>query len=390
MRSMSRRTIVESSGLSRRILLTLNGFPQRIVVDGMNANNPIVLLLHGGPGTPFPFNEGCRGLRPEWSRSLTMVYWDQLGCGINNTTIDESFSIDTFTRMAIELIEQLRSRFPGRKVLVAALSWGSILSARIAARRPDLIDGVVAYGQVVRDVESSDALFSALLSGRAPHTVKRRVEGMRDVHSRTVADMRVMSYYAARYTTAYYHPRGSGFDFVSTVLGMLSSPDYRMRDVLAIMRNGYDSNSSLLKEMMTIDLSEDLRHVGVPYAVLQGEGDLVTDTGLMRDLARACHNPLLGCTVLDDESHMPDVRAMTAIRRELISSSRRPLTAAGHAGHQGVGNAGTPMRPAPCATDLRGACGHGASRALPVGSADVRGRAAVPGRDESSGRQAAR
>lgn len=34
-----------------------------------------------------------------------MVYWDQMGCGINNHVIDDSFSVDTFVQMTEELME---------------------------------------------------------------------------------------------------------------------------------------------------------------------------------------------------------------------------------------------------------------------------------------------
>lgn len=47
-----------------------------MLVDGRMENLPIVITLHGGPGTPIPFSVGCRGLFPEFTDRFIMVYWD--------------------------------------------------------------------------------------------------------------------------------------------------------------------------------------------------------------------------------------------------------------------------------------------------------------------------
>lgn len=42
---------------------------------------------------------------PELTDRVTMAYWDQLGCGINDHVIDDSFSIGHFVRMTVDLIQ---------------------------------------------------------------------------------------------------------------------------------------------------------------------------------------------------------------------------------------------------------------------------------------------
>lgn len=64
--------------------------------------------MHGGPGTPIPMSVGCRGLFPEFTDNFIVVYWDQLGCGINNYVIDDAFSIDSFVQMTEDLVEHIK------------------------------------------------------------------------------------------------------------------------------------------------------------------------------------------------------------------------------------------------------------------------------------------
>ena len=89
-----RRQIIEGNEISEIWQVTLGGYQQKVMIDGRYRNNPIVICLHGGPGTPIPFNVGSRGLFPEVTEQLTLVCWDQLGSGANDHVIDDNFHID--------------------------------------------------------------------------------------------------------------------------------------------------------------------------------------------------------------------------------------------------------------------------------------------------------
>ena len=88
-----RKAIIEGNKISEIYDWSLGGYNQKVLIEGKDTSLPVVITLHGGPGTPIPFSVGCRGLFPEFTDRFIMVYWDQLGCGINNYVIDESFTI---------------------------------------------------------------------------------------------------------------------------------------------------------------------------------------------------------------------------------------------------------------------------------------------------------
>lgn len=48
---------------------------------------------------------------PELTDRVTMVYWDQLGCGINNHVLDETFEIEHFVEMTVDLIKHIKAGF---------------------------------------------------------------------------------------------------------------------------------------------------------------------------------------------------------------------------------------------------------------------------------------
>ena len=86
-----RKAIIAANEISEIRNYNLGGYSQKVLIEGKKKTNPIIIILHGGPGSPIPFCVGCRGLFPELTDKAIIVYWDQLGCGINNHPIGDSF-----------------------------------------------------------------------------------------------------------------------------------------------------------------------------------------------------------------------------------------------------------------------------------------------------------
>lgn len=81
---MKRKNVISNNEISELCSFSLGGYEQKVLIEGKRKESPVVITLHGGPGAPIPFSVGCRGLFPTFTDNFIMVYWDQLGCGINN------------------------------------------------------------------------------------------------------------------------------------------------------------------------------------------------------------------------------------------------------------------------------------------------------------------
>jgi pimeloyl-ACP methyl ester carboxylesterase len=165
---MKKKIIKSNNEISELCSFSLGGYQQKVLIEGKTRDNPIVITLHGGPGTPIPFSVGCRGLFPVFTDEFIMVYWDQLGCGINNHVIDNSFSVDTFVQMTEELIEKIKVKFPNNKIMIFSTSWGSILSAKLLEKNPYAVDSVIACGQIIKNVFICDEVIDTLAQTNIP------------------------------------------------------------------------------------------------------------------------------------------------------------------------------------------------------------------------------
>jgi pimeloyl-ACP methyl ester carboxylesterase len=141
--------IVSENGIASLEPIVLGGVEQWILIRGHDVSNPVLVFLHGGPGSPaIPYARfSFEGLE----RHFTVVTWDQRGCGKSYFDGLDASTI-TFDRLLSdtrELIELMRTRFGVQKVYLMGLSWGSTLGTLTARDHPDLLHAYIGVGQAV-------------------------------------------------------------------------------------------------------------------------------------------------------------------------------------------------------------------------------------------------
>ena len=146
--------IVSEIGVASLEPVVLGGVEQWVLVRGYDVSNPVLVFLHGGPGSPaMPYARFSFG---GLERHFTVVTWDQRGCGKSYDPGLSAASI-TFEQLLAdtrELIQMMRARFGVDRVYLMGLSWGSVLGALTARDHPEWLHAYIGVGQVV-DVERS-------------------------------------------------------------------------------------------------------------------------------------------------------------------------------------------------------------------------------------------
>lgn len=309
----ARKEEIASHEVSELVTHTLGGHEQKVLYDGRYRANPIAIILHGGPGSPVPFSVGCRGLFPEFTDNFIMVYWDQLGCGINDREIDESFTIEDYVAMTLDLIKEVHHKYPDNQINLVGVSWGSILAAEAAVRVPESIGGVVISGQVVKGLGSSEETLEALQKADLSEKDRQKLRECSEKSERSKNDTMFIAKLLRKHTEGYQSDTNDKLPLASYCKEVFASPDYRFKDFLAVFVNGCQKNESLYEELSRVDLSDTLEKITVPYQVFQGEDDLVTPTKTMKDLVARTTNENIKLTVIERSSHIPGTKAMDEI-----------------------------------------------------------------------------
>ncbi len=317
-----RKNYIKNCEISCLEKVVIGGFEQKISIEGKSKRLPVVLFLHGGPGSPIPFCVGCRGLFPDITDKFIMVYWDQLGCGINNRIIDDSFTVSNFVDMTVDLIKYLRGKFPNNKLYLFGTSWGSILALKAAVTVPELIDGVVVNGQVTTSPMFSDDCFDTVASSAAPKKYKDFADNLRkNKQNIAFSDAIKLSKIIRKYTDGYLNRKAESLPVGKLLKGLLGSPDYKFKDFLAVLKNGYAKNQSLFYEMLSLNLSSLFSEITIPYMIFQGDTDIVTDTKEVIKCVEGCNNKLVSYQILRDCGHMPTGQSIQIIFDYMLKNS---------------------------------------------------------------------
>lgn len=318
-----RKLNIAANEISKIKSFNLNGYEQKVLIEGKSKKLPIIICLHGGPGSPLPFSVGSRGMFPELTNKFIMVYWDQLGCGINKYKIDNTFTIEKFVGMTISLIKEIKSLFPNNKLFIFAVSWGSILSANAISIIPKLIDGVIVYGQMLKALTFSEETFAALKTISVSTKTEKQIAELMNKEQFSKKDLLIMNNLVKKYTDGYQNRNGKPASIGKIIMGVLTSPDYTFLDFVATINNSYAKNESLLYELTSIDLSHSLGNVQKPYYIMQGDTDIITSTKIISEFVKTTQNDNLHCEIIKDSGHVPSAKVVNIIMNKFVSLSKR-------------------------------------------------------------------
>lgn len=137
--------------------IEIGGVNQWVSLRSEDTTKPLILFLHGGPGTAqIAFS---RKTQCALEKDFIVVNWDQRGAGksYSSKLKVEDMQIERFVLDAVEVVEYLLKRFNQEKLFLVGHSWGSIIGAYLAAKRPDLLWAYVGIGQVT-DMERGELL----------------------------------------------------------------------------------------------------------------------------------------------------------------------------------------------------------------------------------------
>lgn len=101
--------------------------------------NPMIVVLHGGPGSDYRYLLNCQALS---DYGYYVVFYDQRGSGLSKREPESSYSIDVMLDDLTAVIAHYRTS-PGQKVTLLGHSWGAMLATIYVNQYPTAIDGLI-------------------------------------------------------------------------------------------------------------------------------------------------------------------------------------------------------------------------------------------------------
>ena len=272
------RKVVADNGVERLEKVRIGGIDQWVSIRGNDRRNPVLLMLHGGPGwvampTSWYFQRG-------WEEYFTVVQWDQRGAGKTYASNDPVAVAPTMIRErmiadAEEMVAWLRKEFGKDKIYVVGHSWGSYLGLELAQRRPEWLHAYVGIGQISNAPESERRGYAwTLQQARAAGNVEAVAElealapyahGSQPVPLEKLFKQRK---WLNQYGGMVHNRTGGGAEAAAIRL----SPEYTDQDLAQVWKGNDFSMQHLLSEVLTLDMSR-VTELKTPLFLLLGRHD---------------------------------------------------------------------------------------------------------------------
>jgi pimeloyl-ACP methyl ester carboxylesterase len=256
--------------------VVLGGVRQWILIRGTDKSNPVLLFLHGGPGSADIMF--ARHFDGDLVQSFVVVHWDQRGAGksYSSRIPVETMNRDQFVSDVRELSKYLSERFGARKILLVGHSWGSEIGILAAARYPELFQAFVGVGQVVEKNEQEEISYRYALAMAEKADDQEAIAELAGIGPPPYQNPKELS--AERnwleHFGGVYHSNPLSFnDYLK--IG-LSSPDYTLRDGVRFFRGQEFSEMNLWEERLHTNLFREVPTIDVPVYFFVGRFDYNT------------------------------------------------------------------------------------------------------------------
>ena len=327
--------IVSPDGIDEARYIELGGIRQWITIRGQDRHKPVLLFLHGGPGGAL--SDLAYMFERPWEDYFVVVQWDQRGYGRSNIDkgkIESTTTKERYIADGIELAEYLRKRFSQPKIVLVGQSWGTLLGAEIAHRRPDLLYALVSFGQLTAWEANYEEIRRLLIdlgrrSGDAALAKRMQDVGPIPVGpspGKFLAAMDPVWDEMNRRGYSWHSVTGSDDPIGEIFLaGTLMSPSVSDERMLELLRGsgGNDYYNTLHPTLSGWNIERDVgTHFEVPYILIMGRYDWQTPIDLAQAFYAKVCAPYKAYVELPNAAHVAIMeqpgRALVALVEQVL------------------------------------------------------------------------
>lgn len=295
--------IASDQGIVNEQFVPIGGIHQWISIRGENRNNPVLLLLHGGPGSSYCiFTPHLQ----QWEKYFTVVQWDQRGSGKTFAKMGPrrcgEISMKQLTSDAIEVAEHLRLTLRQDRLFLLASSIGSTFGLRVARTRPDLFYAYIGTDQNVGMARGHELNYRLLVQRLNAQGMERGVKAIErigaDATRWTARDFTDFAQWTMKSDP-------TGFRRTMKLLkdAVWYAPGWKLGDIRAFVKGMHFSLERMLAEIVRFDAWKDETRLELPFFIFQGENDVLTTPLLAQQFFADVEAPRKHMELISDAGH---------------------------------------------------------------------------------------
>lgn len=288
--------------------VSVNGIQHFLLHYPKTAAAPVLLYLHGGPGSVESLL--AYELDRSWGDLFTHVHWDQRGAGKTLRRNGKAGMPESIEQMLDDLhgiVKYLQQKYQADKIVLLGHSWGSLLGSLYVMNHPENVLAYIGVGQVINVMENERTAYRetwemAEKAGNQKHI--RAMMAMGDYPPSDPERLLKLLPKMRKIQEAYDNGPGSGSGFGELVKTIRRSPSFQWGDLISFLRI-MQVNRPLHLQMISFDLAAFAPHYEAPVHYILGEKDPITPTSVSKAYYDTIDAPRKSLTLIPEAGHNP-------------------------------------------------------------------------------------
>ena len=287
-------------GINESMYIDVNGTKQWISIYGEDKDNPVLLYLHGGPGSSTSHLDYV--ITRKWADVYTVVTWDQRNCG---KSYDKDQNDTTLTKEMLltdgkEVTEFVLNYLSKDKLTVLGHSWGSIYGANLVLEYPEYYDCFIGTGQLV------DCLDNETAFKQEAYKWAQGDEEMLDMVNKLTPENADAKHYSIKNTIMNkygYDMMANGADY-SLIPTVIFNPYYSVADWVRFLGTDNSCYMDFISsdEFAAFSLKDKLDYQ-VPFYNINGDKDYQTNYKLAQEYFDKVNAPYKQMFIMENMTH---------------------------------------------------------------------------------------
>lgn len=252
----------------------INGINQYLFHLGTKYENPVLLYLHGGPGSAESLFAHL--FQEKLEEIYTVVHWDQRGTGKTLTKNPDKYpTIDLMTDDLFDVIQYLKKKYKKEKISLIGHSWGSVLGSIFIKKYPEEVAYYIGFAQLVSMRENLTIAYKKLEESINQANDKKSFKRLKLIgdypgekivlNNELLKKCSKVLKLQKKYNLADRHDWAVFFQ-------ALKSPIFKISDISAYLK-GLKANKKVLEELAEYDLTSEPADYKVPIYYISGGDD---------------------------------------------------------------------------------------------------------------------
>jgi len=274
----------QKSGVASLETIRAGGIDHAVLIRGTDLSHPLLIVIHGFAVPMMPFAHlGYADAGGKGEQNFIVVQYDQRGTGktarLSNPD-PATYNVDQYVRDAEELIEILRKRYGKDRVYVQGISWGSVIGAKLAQKRPDLMHAFISEGQVSSMIEAHAAAHALAVSFAQEEKNQEALEQLRktQIPSLSLSDEENFQSIGVigKWLDHTYQKKYCLMDLPGIFIKSLwAAPEYSLPDFLTTLSSIEIFSKRMNRAILEVDLQAQVPELKVPVYMIMGEYDVM-------------------------------------------------------------------------------------------------------------------